>query len=85
MGLTGTAAKSRRWPLYGAFSLVTTLIFWGFEVAFWTIWKTDAAKYTGAVIGLAIGYAAKFTRPSFRVPKSEGMSELVVLLMRSQV
>jgi putative flippase GtrA len=46
--------------LYGAFSVLTTLIFWGFEVAFWTIWRTDLAKYTGAVLGLAIGYAAKF-------------------------
>ena len=46
--------------LYGAFSVLTTLIFWGFEVAFWMIWQTDLAKYTGAVLGLAIGYAAKF-------------------------
>lgn len=46
--------------LYGAFSVLTTLVFWGFEVAFWMIWQTDLAKYTGAVLGLAIGYAAKF-------------------------
>lgn len=46
--------------LYGAFSVLTTLIFWGFEVTFWMIWQTDLAKYTGAVLGLAIGYAAKF-------------------------
>jgi putative flippase GtrA len=46
--------------LYGAFSVLTTLVFWGFEIAFWAIWRTDLAKYTGAVLGLAIGYAAKF-------------------------
>ena len=46
--------------LYGAFSVATTLIFWGFEVAFWLIWRTDMAKYAGAVLGLAIGYVAKF-------------------------
>ncbi len=46
--------------LYAAFSVLTTLVFWGFEVVFWMIWQTDLAKYTGAVIGLAIGYAAKF-------------------------
>nr|WP_134500134.1 GtrA family protein [Microvirga pakistanensis] len=46
--------------LYGAFSVLTTLVFWGFEIAFWTIWQTDFAKYTGAVLGLAVGYAAKF-------------------------
>ncbi|MXQ11456.1 GtrA family protein [Microvirga makkahensis] len=46
--------------LYGAFSVLTTLVFWGFEIAFWTIWQTDLAKYTGAVLGLAVGYTAKF-------------------------
>ena len=46
--------------LYGAFSVLTTLVFWGFEIAFWMIWQTDFAKYTGAILGLAIGYAAKF-------------------------
>ena len=45
---------------YGLFSVLTTLIFWGFEVAFWTIWGTKAAQYTGAVLGLSIGYALKF-------------------------
>ena len=59
-GFDGHSREVQKVALYGAFSVGTTLIFWGFEVAFWTIWKTDAAKYTGAVIGLAIGYAAKF-------------------------
>jgi hypothetical protein len=30
------------------------------EVAFWAVWGTSLAKYTGAVLGLAIGYAAKY-------------------------
>ncbi|OWV81635.1 hypothetical protein ATY75_27675 [Rhizobium sp. N122] len=46
--------------LYGLFSVLTTLIFWGFEIAFWTIWKTELAKYTGGAIGLGIGYIAKY-------------------------
>lgn len=50
----------RKVALYGAFSVVTTAIFWGVEVTFWTIWETRTAKYTGAVLGLAIGYAAKY-------------------------
>lgn len=50
----------RKVSLYGFFSVFTTLIFWAFEVAFWTIWGTDFAKYTGAVIGLSIGYAVKY-------------------------
>lgn len=50
----------RKISLYGAFSVLTTLIFWGFEMTFWVIWRTDFAKYGGAVLGLAVGYAAKF-------------------------
>jgi putative flippase GtrA len=56
----GHREELQKVTLYGAFSVLTTLIFWGFEVAFWTIWRTDLAKYTGAVLGLATGYAAKF-------------------------
>lgn len=46
--------------LYGAFSIVTTLIFWAFELSFWEIWRSDLAKYGGAVLGLGIGYITKF-------------------------
>jgi putative flippase GtrA len=56
----GHRQELQKITLYGAFSVLTTLIFWGFEVTFWMIWQTDLAKYTGAVLGLAIGYAAKF-------------------------
>jgi putative flippase GtrA len=59
-GYSGHRRELQKITLYGAFSILTTLIFWGFEVAFWAIWRTDFAKYTGAVIGLAIGYIAKF-------------------------
>ena len=52
--------EARKVTLYGLFSVVTTLIFCGFEVTFSIIWRTDFAKYAGAVLGLAIGYAAKF-------------------------
>ncbi|NBJ10907.1 GtrA family protein [Microvirga arsenatis] len=57
---SGYRDEVQKISLYGAFSILTTLIFWGFEVAFWMIWGTDFAKYSGAVIGLAIGYVAKF-------------------------
>ncbi len=57
---TSHREEARKLSLYGLFSIVTTLVFWGFEVAFWTIWRTDVAKYAGAVLGLAIGYVAKF-------------------------
>ena len=57
---TSHREEARKLSFYGLFSIVTTLVFWGFEVAFWTIWRTDVAKYAGAVLGLAIGYVAKF-------------------------
>ncbi|WP_243370652.1 GtrA family protein [Microvirga solisilvae] len=56
----GHRQELQKITLYGAFSVLTTLIFWGFEIVFWMLWRTDFAKYTGAVLGLAIGYAAKF-------------------------
>ncbi len=59
-GYSGHRQELQKIILYGAFSIFTTLAFWGIEVAFWVIWRTDFAKYTGAIIGLAIGYTAKF-------------------------
>lgn len=54
------AGEARKITLYSLFSVATTLIFWAFEVAFWMLWQTDVAKYTGAAIGLAIGYLVKY-------------------------
>ncbi|MFN3889767.1 MAG: GtrA family protein [Beijerinckiaceae bacterium] len=57
---TGVAAHSRRFSLYTAMGVVTTMIFWGFETTFWLVWRTDAMREAGAVIGLAIGYFVKY-------------------------
>lgn len=38
----------------------TTFIFWGFEIGFDLIFKTEMAKYIGAVFGLSIGYIIKY-------------------------
>lgn len=59
-GYHGHKQELQKITLYGAFSILTTLVFWGFEIAFWAVWRTDFAKYSGAVLGLAVGYAAKF-------------------------
>lgn len=56
----GAAAHGRKFSLYTAMGVVTTMIFWGFETVFWYVWRTDAMRETGAVIGLAIGYAVKY-------------------------
>ena len=57
---TGLAAHGRKFTLYTAMGLVTTAIFWGTETAFWVIWRTDAMRELGAVLGLAVGYVVKY-------------------------
>lgn len=57
---TGIAAHGKRFTLYTAMGVITTLIFWGFETGFWFIWRTDLMREAGAVIGLAIGYFVKY-------------------------
>ena len=49
-----------RFILYGLMGVVTTLIFWGFELAFNALFQHPSAKFAGAVIGLAIGYSVKY-------------------------
>ncbi|WP_319823997.1 GtrA family protein [Thalassovita sp.] len=57
---SGMKAHSRKFTLYTAMGVVTTAIFWGFETGFWLVWRTDAMRELGAVIGLAIGYVVKY-------------------------
>lgn len=57
---SGLAAHSRRFSLYSLMGVATTLIFWGFETAFWHFGQTQLARETGAVLGLGIGYAVKY-------------------------
>ncbi|MET4102107.1 putative flippase GtrA [Roseovarius sp. MBR-78] len=57
---TGMAAHGRKFALYTAMGLVTTALFWGSETAFWLIWRTDAMREAGAVLGLAVGYVTKY-------------------------
>lgn len=49
-----------RLTLYGFSGVLTTLVFWVTEIGFWHIWNTEAAKYTGAVLGLTMGYVIKY-------------------------
>jgi putative flippase GtrA len=46
--------------LYSIMGLATTCIFWGVELLFDHLFATAAMRYTGAVIGLAIGYLTKY-------------------------
>ncbi|MES2819182.1 MAG: GtrA family protein [Pseudomonadota bacterium] len=46
--------------LYALMGLITTAIFWGFELAFEHFFASKEMRYLGGVIGLAIGYLAKY-------------------------
>ncbi len=46
--------------LYAAMGVATTAIFRAVELAFWYTFHTTTMRYVGGVIGLAIGYWAKY-------------------------
>ena len=46
--------------LYAGMGVFTTLIFWGFEFAFYRAFADKELRYLGGAIGLAIGYWAKY-------------------------
>lgn len=54
------AQDTRLFTLYAVMGLVTTTIFWFFEFGFDYLFQTKEMRYTGAVIGLAIGYYIKY-------------------------
>jgi putative flippase GtrA len=45
---------------YTTMGLGTTALFWGVEFAFWHLFETDAMRYAGGILGLVIGYWAKY-------------------------
>ena len=54
------AQDTQTFALYSVMGLVTTVIFWGFEFGFHHIFQTSEMRYLGGVIGLIIGYLAKY-------------------------
>jgi putative flippase GtrA len=46
--------------LYTAMGVVTTLLFWGFEFGFNAAFQDKNMRYVGALIGLGLGYWAKY-------------------------
>ena len=45
---------------YGLFAVITTSIFWGFELCFKYVFVFSFSEYLGGFIGLSIGYSLKF-------------------------
>ena len=64
---------SRLFLLYSVMGVITTLIFWGFEFGFHLIFETREMRYLGGVIGLAIGYIAKYHLDKRYVFRTEAM------------
>jgi putative flippase GtrA len=50
----------RTFCLYTLMGFATTLVFWGTELAFHFWWPWEGAKYLGALLGLSLGYTAKY-------------------------
>ena len=50
----------KKFFLYSLMGVVTTFIFWGFEITFDMIFENENAKFVGAIIGLVIGYIIKY-------------------------
>jgi len=49
-----------KFVLYSLMGVITTFIFWGFEIGFTHLSESDYAKYIGAIVGLSIGYITKY-------------------------
>ncbi len=56
----GIFLNSKKFSLYALMGFFTTSIFWGSEIFFWYIWRTDLMRELGAIIGLSIGYLLKY-------------------------
>ena len=54
------AHEAKTYALYTVMGIATTAVFWGTEALFHLVWQTDAMRYLGGVIGLAIGYCTKY-------------------------
>ena len=56
----GISGNSKKFALYSAMGVSTTLIFWASETLFWWIWHSHFMREIGAVLGLSVGYFIKY-------------------------
>ncbi|MFM7026312.1 MAG: GtrA family protein [Limnohabitans sp.] len=54
------AHDTRLFVIYSFLGIFTTALFWGIEYLFHVVFGTDAMRYTGAAIGLTLGYVIKY-------------------------
>lgn len=53
-------ATFKQMIIYGLFAVITTLIFWGFQISFKFIFNSDQISLIGGLLGLTIGYSVKY-------------------------
>jgi putative flippase GtrA len=51
---------AKKFILYSLMGVLTTLIFWGTETAFYYFADFPAAQYVGGALGLSVGYIVKY-------------------------
>ncbi|MBF0551006.1 MAG: GtrA family protein [Deltaproteobacteria bacterium] len=54
------ADDTRKFILYSAMGVITTLVFWGVEIGFDHLFGARYMRYLGGAIGLTIGYLVKY-------------------------
>ncbi len=54
------AQDASKFLLYSGMGILTTCVFWGMEMIFDSAFRTIPMRYTGAAIGLAVGYFLKY-------------------------
>ena len=52
--------NTKTFTLYTVMGVLTTIIFWGFELTFEYLYQTKEMRYLGGIIGLAFGYIVKY-------------------------
>jgi len=70
---TGGRQAVTQVALYVGTGIFTTMVFWGVELLFHYLYGTDAMRYLGGILGLAIGYTLKYVLDSrfvFRTPSA---------------
>ena len=50
----------RQFIAYTATGVLTTVLFWGSEIAFELLFASREARYVGAILGLSCGYILKY-------------------------
>lgn len=58
--ISTTNSSIKEMGLYLITAIITTLIFWCFELGFYLLFESNNMKILGGIIGLVIGYLVKY-------------------------